>query len=155
MKCWWCLFLSSVQEHHEIRLAALLEQVDCLIPFFGLLRSINNPLPFIVIKANFFTHPPDRSQRFGLQPELSGVQNFTEPTWLDKSEYLKVHFECLLDCVHLIYPCSCVVLSVTSLSYVWQRIYELHSRHIGFFPKREKEIFWIWGINFKTLSPIR
>jgi hypothetical protein len=52
---------SAWREHHEPKTNSNLpppREVELLIVFLWLSTAFDNPLPLIVIKANFFTHPP-------------------------------------------------------------------------------------------------
>jgi hypothetical protein len=58
----------------QFELAPSNREIELLIAFFGLPNAIDNPLPLIDIKANFF-HPPSTPRGLAYSQNFLGVEN--------------------------------------------------------------------------------
>ena len=102
----------------QFELAPSNREIELLIAFLGLPNAIDNPLPLIVIKANFF-HPPTPPGGLAYSQNFLGVENLhSQPPHSliirDKKSTLSANWTVTL----LIHLLCYVVLSLTSLSYV-------------------------------------
>ncbi len=73
---------SAWREHHEPKTNSNLPppwKVELLIVFLWLSTAFDNPLPLIVIKANFF-HPPTTPGGLAYSQNFLGVENSHFPT---------------------------------------------------------------------------